>query len=156
MFSYTLIVVEDKHFSFPEIQSGIQALATQAANSCMRELYSSGVWLRPSKAREVVTHGMRFLQGYNRLAMMAYHFRCRRFPLLPKLHFFHHLMVDMWMEASASNWVLSPLVFSVQLQEDYIGKPSRVSRRVSPKLHALRTMQRVLRAMFAEFQRLES
>ena len=64
-------------------------------------------------------------------------------------------MADMWAEACTRNWVLSPLVFSVQLQEDFIGKPARVSRRVSPKLHALRTLQRVMKAMFAEYERLE-
>ena len=40
---------------------------------------------------------------------------------------------------------------SVQLQEDYIGRPSRISRRVSAKLQPLRTMQRILLNMVGEY-----
>ena len=87
---------------------------------------------------------------------MAFQQRKRRFPLLPKLHFFHHAMHDVLISSKQLKWTISPLVFSVQLQEDYIGKPARVSRRVSAKSHSLRTLQRVLLAQFAEFHRVES
>ena len=79
----------------------------------------------------------------------------RRWPLLPKLHFFHHAMRDLVISSKELEWTLSPLVYSVQMQEDFIGKPSRVSRRVSPKMHSQRTLQRVLLAQFAEFDRAE-
>ena len=126
-------------------------LATAAANSCMRGLYSSGVWLRPNFARSLAMQGLTFLRLYSQLALAAFQQRVRRFALIPKLHYFHHLMVDL-LEQSAGPWSLNPLVYSVQQQEDYIGRPSRVSRRVSAKSHAIRTVQRVLLAMFAEFE----
>ena len=124
-----------------------------AANACLRGLYMSGVWLRSREGHALALNGIRFLAGYGRLAKMAFSAGIRRFVLLPKHHFFHHIMVDMM--GSSNNWVLNPLIHSVQLQEDFIGKPSRVSRRVSAKVHALRTLQRVLFAMFAEFKRQE-
>ena len=124
-----------------------------AANACLRGLYQSGVWIRCIEGHELALRGIRFLVGYGSLAKMAFSAGLRRFCLLPKLHFFHHLMVDML--GSSNNWILNPLIFSVQLQEDFIGKPARVSRRVSAKTHALRTLQRVLFAMFAAFRQQE-
>ena len=123
----------------------------------MRGLYKSGVWLREARARELGTWGLAFLRSYAKLASMAYQRRERRFTLVPKLHFFNHLMVELLEGARDHKWSLNPMVFSVQLQEDYIGKPSRISRRVSPKsTHALRTLERVLSGMFAEFKRVEA
>ena len=125
----------------------------EAANACLRGLYKSGAWIRSSEAHALALRGIRFLAGYGSLAKMTFRSGMRRFVLLPKHHFFHHIMVDMM--GSNTSWILNPLIHSVQLQEDYIGKPSRLSRRVSAKTHALRTLQRVLFAMFAEFRRQE-
>ena len=134
-----------------------EVLGTQLANACLRNLYKSGVWLRSERARDIGLQGMGFLRIYSRLALRAYRDGVCRFGLVPKLHFLNHLLVDVLRQCSANRWTLSPLVYSVQLQEDFIGRPSRLSRRVSAKgnNHALRTIQRMMLAMFAEFERLK-
>ena len=126
-----------------------------AGNSCLAGLYRSGVFLRHARARRLAVLGLEFLNCYGKLSALAFQRGFRRFPLIPKLHYFNHLMVDLLESSRSHPWTLSPMVYSVQLQEDYIGKPSRISRRVSPKTHSLRTIQRVLLAMFAEFHKIE-
>ena len=158
----------------------LKARATTAANSCIGGLYRCGVFLTPMKAQRLASLGLEFLSCNGQLAALAFQRRVRRYALIPRLHYFHHLMVDLlessrsnsWtlspmvysvqlqedyiVESSRSNsWTLSPMVYSVQLQEDYIGRPSRISRRVSPRAHSLRTLQRVLLAMFAELKKVE-
>lgn len=50
---------------------------------------------------------------------------------MPKAHFLAHLALKMKRQSEVLLWVQNPLATSVQCQEDYIGRPSRVSRRVS-------------------------
>ena len=133
----------------------LEVRATQAANSCISKLYRSGVFIPPERARSIAELGLSFLACYQKLASMAFHRKMRRYTLLPKLHFWNHLMVDLLESSARNSWTLSPMIYSVQLQEDYIGKPSRISRRVSPKTQPLRTLQRLLLSMFAEFHKLE-
>ena len=107
------------------------------------------------QAERFALQGLEFLNCYGKLSALAYQRKMRRYALIPKLHYFHHLMIDLLESSRSNTWTLSPMVYSVQLQEDYIGRPSRISRRVSPKCHSLRTIQRVLLAMFAEFKKVE-
>ena len=47
-------------------------------------------------------------------------------------------------EEDKTTWTVNPLAESVQMQEDWIGRPSRLSRRVCPKLIHRRVCQRSL------------
>ena len=47
-------------------------------------------------------------------------------------------------ECAAADFCTNPLSESVQIQEDFIGRPSRLSRRVSIRALHLRTLQRSL------------
>ena len=51
--------------------------------------------------------------------------------MVPKLHYMAHCAIDLRRQADRSRWAMSPLACSVQLQEDFVGRPSRVSRRVN-------------------------
>ncbi|CAE7226882.1 unnamed protein product, partial [Symbiodinium sp. CCMP2456] len=133
----------------------IQVRATKLGNMCIRGLYRCGVWMPAAQGKKVATWGLQFLQAYGQLATLAFRRGQRRFCLIPKLHFVHHIMQELLCQSASSSWALNPLTFSVQMQEDFIGRPSRISRRVSPKAQALRTQQRVLLCMFGEFMRVE-
>ena len=50
--------------------------------------------------------------------------------MIPKLHYMSHVALDMQEEGSKCKWAINCLAFSVQLQEDFVGRPSRLSRRV--------------------------
>lgn len=108
-------------------------------------LYSSGLWLPSNVARKVGRLLVGFLQAYSRLAAHYMRNGLVRFSLMPKLHFVHHCGLWLIDGADRGRWVMSPLATSVQMQEDFIGKPSRLSRRVAPgRLIHVRVMDRSL------------
>ena len=58
--------------------------------------------------------------------------------------FLHHESLWLIHAPAEAEWLRNPLSNSVQLQEDYVGKPSRLSRRVAvPQVHK-RVMDRSL------------
>ncbi|CAE7195936.1 unnamed protein product [Symbiodinium sp. CCMP2592] len=149
----------------PEMKESVNVLlpvivpTLEMGNRFMGTLYKKGVWIRKTTARAVAEMGYAFLQGHMLLARMCFNVGLQRFIILPKQHMICHTVFWMFDQADIPHcqWVLNPLVFSVQMQEDFIGKPSRLSRRVCPKLamHSLRTIQRALLNMASEFDAAE-
>ena len=87
----------------------------------------------------------RFLVLYGRCAAVALERRMDMFTLVPKGHMLDHHAFDLVRQADLGDWVENPLSPANQ-QEDYIGKPCRLSRRVhASKIH-LRVLQRSLLA----------
>lgn len=107
-----------------------QAGATGPLNLAFSSLYSSGFWLMSWKGKRVAECFLFFLASYQRLAYLALNARKNRFQMIPKLHYFHHIALDMLRQSSNGPWVMNCLATSVQQQEDFVGRPSRVSRRV--------------------------
>lgn len=62
----------------------------------------------------------------------------------PKLHSMHHMMVRLRDDATSLGYSQNCLATSCQLDEDLIGKVSRLSRRVSIRATAERTLGRYL------------
>jgi len=73
--------------------------------------------------------------------------REKKFPLAPKGHYLHHQFLDLLHQGIKADWCLNILAFANQMQEDFIGKPSRLARRVSSKTTSLRVIQRTFLAM---------
>eukprot|EP00438_Fugacium_kawagutii_P020148 Skav209770 [mRNA] locus=scaffold9:375456:377362:- [translate_table: standard] len=72
-----------------------------------------------------------------------------RFAVVPKLHMLHHGALNLLRESQRAeedntDWTINPLGESVQMEEDWIGRPSRLSRRVAPRLLHYRVCQRML------------
>ena len=67
-----------------------------------------------------------------------------RYALIPKLHMLHHSAMRMRQECEKAAYCTNPLSESVQMQEDFIGRPSRISRRVGDRVLHLRVLQRSL------------
>lgn len=123
----------------PMLQEAGQACV--ACNSFLKRLYDAEAWLSASNAREIAALGLEFLVLYARLARAALLQDRLLWALQPKHHSMHHVVC--YLHYSANNGkVLSPLCFSTQADEDFIGRPSRVSRRVTPK--PLQSCSRVL------------
>ncbi len=118
--------------------------STKAMNACVSALYGNGFWIPSADARVIANQGMVFLQGYEKCINLAYARKLNRFTIMPKLHMLHHTFLNMLQQADTSDWVLNPLAESVQMDEDFIGRPSRISRRVNIRLAPLRTLQRYL------------
>ena len=92
--------------------------------------YCSGFWVKSSKGNRAHSKLFFFLGAYQRLALLCLQAGKNRYQIIPKLHYLSHFALEMRDQASKSDWVVNPLATSVQTQEDFVGRPSRVSRRV--------------------------
>ena len=125
--------------------------AAQNINKFLSKLYRQQVWIPSDQGLIIAAHGLKFLK-YNGICAKAAHAANRSlFLYMPNLHRLHHIVFDLKDQSSRSHQALSPLLFCCQVEEDYIGKPSRVSRRCSPQQLMLRTIQRSLEASYNHY-----
>lgn len=105
--------------------------------------YSHDLWL-PTKCAELMyLEGLVALRAYNYAAGHCLDLGRALFGLRPKFH----LLAETVFEIRASfrkgdQWVLSPVIFNCEDNEDFIGRISRISRHVSSRQCTLRTLQR--------------
>ena len=104
-------------------------------NNAMAEfwhiIYSSDAWLDPSTARKAGELAMKFLRRYSEVATMAFQQKRALFPIFPKAHAFHHVTLGLLESAEAGREAPNPILYAVQMDEDFIGRHSRVSRKVT-------------------------
>ncbi|CAE7388848.1 unnamed protein product [Symbiodinium sp. CCMP2592] len=128
------------------------AEGTCAINQCLRLLYENdSVFLQPDLARSIAEHGLQFLRRYSFLAKRAHDTEKSLWGLIPKIHAVHHVLVKLLQDAEDGRPSLHPLCFGVQQDEDYVGRPSRLSRRVSSRLVSTRVLQRYLQDAYAKY-----
>ena len=126
--------------------------AIKAMNSCLSSLYAADLFLDPSKAVETAEHGLRFLRRLSWLAKHALNEQRTLWLLTPKAHILHHLFLeDMLLPALRGVSPLNALGLSVQMDEDFICKGSRLARRVDPRTCSKRVLQRYLCSAYAEY-----
>ena len=126
--------------------------ATRRVNAMFSLLYRAGAFLGEEQCAFLSEQGLQFLSCYSRMALnMFQDNRQWLFPLYPKLHVFHHQMVEIKRSGMTAKMAINPAMFSCQMDEDTVGRASRISRRVSIKLVASRTLQRYLVAAHAAF-----
>ena len=114
----------------------------------MRTLYASDVFLTADVAKEVASSALFFLSQYQKLATDSFNNGQALFAFMPKGHALAEVFWDIQVAASqpGARWGLSPLTVAVQVDEDYIGRTSRLSRRTSPQQVIRRTLERSLQA----------
>ena len=83
-------------------------------------------------------------RSYVSLATKSLACGLQRYRLVPKLHNLSHMRHDVDLQVAKKARAMNPLVDCCEMNEDYIGKVCRLTRRVSIKGNAKRTMQRVL------------
>ncbi len=97
-------------------------------NIAVTFLYQSGLWLPDTDAKKLSKWLYSFLGHYACLAKWSGEAGRKRFPIYPKAHMLSHAALELSRGAARASWVMSPLATSCQQQEDFIGKPSKVSR----------------------------
>ena len=106
-------------------------------NQALGTLYRSGFWLKKQKAAYVGKCFFAFLGHYSICSNITLRNGKRRFAMTPKHHMMAHSAFDLLDLSSKVEWVPNPIAHTNQVQEDFIGKPSRLSRRVSTRsLHS--------------------
>ena len=71
--------------------------------------------------------------------------------LQPKLHPLQHFAVKLWQIGNANKAAINPLVYATQVSEDFVGRQSRLSRRVAPQQVIRRVLERYLVSAHAQF-----
>ena len=109
----------------------------KCANTFLSTLYRNGLWLQPALAGLVIRCGMGFLQEYRVCAQFAYEDNKCRYKIPPKYHAFCHIthtlieyLGKVGEQVVHENLpsILSPLAWSCQLDEDFVGQISALSR----------------------------
>ena len=127
----------------------------QAALSFTGVTHSHGLFL-PRTCAEFKLHcGFQLLRGYAYLANRSMTQSLFLFSLRPKLHYFHHSLLDyrQQLREGHSEILNYGAIYNCEGNEDWIGRVCRISRRVSPRVLELRTIERYLVAAKLIFKR---
>lgn len=124
--------------------------ACVACNSFLICLYNASAWIAPEQAQRISGLGQEFLDRYADLARQAVSEGKLLWVLQPQIHAMHHLVLYL-LHSSRKGKVLNVLCMATQADEDFIGRPSRLSRRVTPKPLAgsRRVLERHLQSSYA-------
>lgn len=106
---------------------------TKAINLALEFMYTQGFFIRKEHGRRLGEWMMVWIQCYGECARLCHTQSLNRFSLIPKLHFIHHTALEAIHQSACSPWIVNPIALSVQTQEDWVGRPSRVSRRVNAR-----------------------
>ena len=119
---------------------------TKHGNNFLRELYQQDIWIKPEDGKRIAESGYSFLMGYMKLAAASFKAGRALFIFMPKIHVVHHIVDNLMWEGLNKPWCMNPLVQAVQVDEDFVGRISRVSRKTHPLQAITRTLQRSLKA----------
>ena len=152
------VLMEFVEFRFANESFNDEPVLKMAAEACTaiqrmgRILYRSSLWLDSETCRLCADLGLQFLRRYAQMASLSQsNGRCL-FIYQPKIHVLHHFTVELWGAHERNVHAINPLAKSCQPSEDFIGRPSRLSRRVTAQLPVLhRVMDRYLQSSYHHF-----
>jgi hypothetical protein len=121
-----------------------KAIGSACINFFFSGLYASDLWLDADVAIALGEAGLQALRCYHQAATACFEQRLGWYPLNPRLHSLDHQMRDMVLQAKTHNYAYNPLGDSVQMDEDHVGKISRLSRKADTRSMSMRTLQRYL------------
>ena len=107
-------------------------------------MYSSGFWIPSPDAKRLGKYLYLFLAKYAELASLTLRMRKQRFPMTPKIHMLAHAAHDLIKQSDVSSWAINPAALTNSVQEDYIGRGARLSRRVNVRRMATNVLMRSL------------
>lgn len=113
-------------------------------NRFMRGIYEGEVFLPSCTARSLSDSLYQFLHAYCYLASVSFQKGIPAWPMFPKLHAVHEIAFEMRRSSGVSEFVLNVAAHSCAMDEDMVGRVAALSRCVSPRAIAVRTLQRYL------------
>ena len=109
----------------------------------LRMLHHHRLWLGRKCAMLCYVRIMTVLRGYSVLGRAAINLRIRAFIQKPKHHALHHVAIHLQRELrKGATLILSPQCNACEINEDFMGRNSRLSRRVGFRLCDLRVIHR--------------
>lgn len=131
-------------FSFLRIHACTEAHGTQCVNRFMKGIYEQDVFIDSGVAGHLSDCLYQFIAAYCYQADAAFQAGEVLFALFPKLHAVHEVAHRMRHQSRRSPYTWNPAATSCSMDEDFIGRYATLSRCVSPKQIAKRTLQRYL------------
>ena len=119
--------------------------AAKSLNAFFRNLYAASLFLSAAESSYISSLGQAFIRKYCELADECY--RQRKpflYPLFPKIHSLDHLVLRMQQQGELHGFSCNPIATACQMDEDLVGKVSRISRRVNIRTVVKRCFQRYL------------
>ena len=112
--------------------SALFPLVIKAADGglAFQAIHRHGLWLRGSCRKRIMRAAKDFVQSYAKLASHAYQNQLQLYAMVPKIHAMHHFPVEMSL-ALLQEYSCNPALFDCSMSEDFVGRISRQSRRVS-------------------------
>ncbi|CAK9055791.1 Uncharacterized protein SCF082_LOCUS30127 [Durusdinium trenchii] len=152
------VLMEFVEWRFQHERFANEPLLAQAAEACfaiqnaIRGMYMGDLWLSPAESLHVAENGFRFLRRYAALAAQAARQGRSHFVLQPKIHIIPHWMVALHKAGTNGKAALNPIGMSCQQNEDFIGRGSRLSRKVTARGPVLdRVLDRYLQAAYSKW-----
>ena len=121
---------------------GLIIKALSAANSFMKTLYHSGLWLLDGERDAAILHGQQVLLHFQKLAGIAFSWNMTRWKFQPKFHFYAEVLYYLQAERMEDILSINPISLSTQMDEDFVGRLSAASRIVSSRTIHVRTIDR--------------
>eukprot|EP00438_Fugacium_kawagutii_P009434 Skav202045 [mRNA] locus=scaffold1138:363163:364701:- [translate_table: standard] len=119
--------------------------ACGVAEHFMHLLFTCSFFLTETEAWQLIQAGQSFLNAYMKLATLSYNRPLCLWKLKPKLHMLAHIVhTALCQFRKGTTCVINPVAESTFMCEDFIGKVSRLSRRVSAKQHGKKILQRYM------------
>ena len=109
-------------------------LLVRSINEFCRIMYSEPLWIEDAAAERFTSAGLIFLTEYRRCVYLSHRANKKLFFLQPKIHYIAHTIFEAHRQTSALGFCLNPLGQSCQMDEDFVGRPCRLSRRVSSRV----------------------
>ena len=127
----------------------------QGALNYVGVYHNHGLFLPRPCASFQLQCGYKLLRGYTYLAQRCLQEGRKLYALRPKLHYYHHFLYDLKTQLQRGDTAILNYssIFNCESNEDFIGRVSRLSRRVSPKLGSRRTIDHYLLACKLLFKR---
>jgi len=145
----------DNQRTFPDDLKPLLEIVKQgtiAINKSIHSMYMAELWLTVDEGLEISGLGLRFLRRFDEAAHQARVQNMNLFSFLPKIHCLHKIYLRVHSAAVAGVRHLNPLAVSCQQCEDFIGRPSRLSRRVAGgSMACTRVCDRYLQACYSEW-----
>ena len=101
--------------------------ALKAGNDFLRRAYRCHLFMRKREAKHLAEQGRQLLLAFMSAASQAFAMNACRFKITPKYHLFGHVVL--WLERACERqaWILSPISFSCQIDEDIVGRVCKTS-----------------------------
>ena len=136
----------------PEFQAKVrddevlQAILTTALAmaEAVKTCFQAEYFMSTEHCQIIIDSGHKFLCGYAGLVSKCFTRKPCLFKLRPKIHYLNHIFLRVFEEWSATGTAVNPCAESTFMSEDFVGKTSRISRRVSTRAVATKTLQRYM------------